>query len=251
MFGVGYAAAALLFFPAAEDPLDADFTELPDMTGLPLDEASRRLSDIGLIAVERGRFRHAEVARNEVIAQRPLPGQVARTGDTVSLATSAGAETRVVPDLAGMTGEDAATILTRLGFGVEVVTREEGSGRAGVIGSEPEAGSRLALPASLQLFVSEGRPVVSVPDLAGLHSDDLEAILQEAGLRLGEVRYQADSPDARGRVIYQQPAPGASVQAETGVTVTVAGAQPDPDTRGIGMRPARRDTVDERSPGER
>ena len=249
LFGAGYLFAAIRLFPAAADPTDVDFTEIPDLTGVPLSEAGARLSALGLVTAEQGRLHHPEIAPGGVVAQRPLPGQLARTGDTIILTTSAGIETRRVPDLAGLPGGDAAGLLTQLGFEIDIEETEE-SAVAGAIRTEPPAGTSLALPARVRLYVSRGKAIVSVPDLQGRHVDDLEVLLEEAALRLGAVRYQVEAPEVPGRVIFQSPAPGAALRGDGFVSVIVAGTPPDPATADL-TREAARDTLpaDAASPG--
>ncbi|MYD84781.1 MAG: PASTA domain-containing protein, partial [Acidobacteria bacterium] len=74
LFGVGYAYAAMRLFPAAEDPTDVDFTDIPDLTGVSLAEAGERLSALGLVSPEQGSLHHGEIPTGAVVAQRPLPG---------------------------------------------------------------------------------------------------------------------------------------------------------------------------------
>ncbi|WP_419858156.1 PASTA domain-containing protein [Candidatus Palauibacter irciniicola] len=238
MFGIGYAFAAIRLFPAAADPTDVDFTAIPDLTGVPRAEAGARLSALGLVSTEQGRLHHTEIPAGAVVAQRPLPGQFARAGDTVVLTTSAGIETRRVPDLAGLPSGQAATLLTRLGFEIDVEETDE-SAVAGAIRSEPAAGTSLPLPARVRLFVSQGKPIVSVPDLQGRHVDDLELLLEEVDLQLGAVRYQVEAPEVPGRVIFQSPAPGSALRGEGFVSVIVSGTPPDSATADLA-----RDAVD-------
>lgn len=241
MFGIGYLVAAIRFFPAAEDPIDIDFTEVPDLTGVPLAQAGERLSALGLVPADQGSLNHPEIPAGAVVAQRPLPGQLARTGDTVVLTPSAGIETRRVPDLAGLPSSEAATLLTRLGFDVEIEETDE-SAVAGAIRTEPAAGTSLILPARVRLVVSLGKPIVAVPDLHGRHVDDLELLLDEVDLRLGAVRYQVEAPEVPGRVIFQSPVPGSALRGEGFVSVIVAGTPPDTAAADL-TQEAVRDTV--------
>ncbi|MCY3600412.1 MAG: PASTA domain-containing protein [Gemmatimonadetes bacterium] len=248
MFGIGYAFAAIRLFPAAEDPTDVDFADIPDLTGVSLAEAGERLAALGLVFTEQGRLHHGEIPVGGVVAQRPLPGQFARAGDTIVLTTSAGIETRRVPDLAGLPGREAATLLTRLGFEIDIEETDE-SAVAGAIRTEPAAGTSLPLPARVRLFVSQGKAIVSVPDLHGRHVDDLELILEEVELQLGSVRYQAEAPEVQGRVIFQSPAPGSALRGDGFVSVIVAGTPPDSATVDL-ARDAVLDTVPP-TPGDR
>ena len=241
MFGIGYLFAAIRLFPAAEDPTDVDFTEVPDLTGVSLAAAGERLSALGLVSTDQGSLHHNAIPAGAVVAQRPLPGQLARAGDTVVLTASAGIETRRVPDLAGLASGEAATLLTRLGFDIEIEETDE-SAVAGALRTEPAAGTSLTLPARVRIFVSQGKPIVSVPDLQGRHVDDLELLLEEVDLRLGAVRYQVEAPEVQGRVIFQSPAPGSALRGEGLVSVIVAGTPPDPATADL-TREGVRDTV--------
>ena len=245
MFGAGYLFAAIRLFPAAADPTDVDFTEIPDLTAAPLSEAGERLSALGLVPVEQGSLHHPEIVAGGVVAQRPLPGQLARAGDTITLTTSAGVETRRVPDLAGLPGGDAAALLTQLGFEIDIEETDESAG-AGAIRTDPAAGTSLTLPASVRLYVSRGKAIVSVPDLQGRHVDDVEELLEEVDLRLGAVRYQVEAPEGPGRVIFQSPAPGAALRGDGFVSVIVAGTPPDPATADL-TREAPRDTLPQNS----
>ena len=240
LFGVGYLYAAMRLFPAAEDPTDVDFTDIPDLTGVSLAEAGARLSALGLVSTEQGSLHHGEIPTGAVVAQRPLPGQFARAGDTIVLTTSAGIETRRVPDLAGLPSGEAATLLTRLGFEIDIEETDESA--VGAIRTEPAAGTSLPLPARVRLFVSRGRAIVAVPDLQGRHVDDLELLLEEVDLRLGAVRYQVEAPEVQGRVIFQSPAPGSALRGDGFVSVIVAGTPPDSANADL-PRDAPRDTV--------
>ena len=225
-FFIGYTVSARWLFPSADDPTDRDFVDVPELLGLPVEEANSFLGELGLFATEATELHHRDIPVGGVVAQSPLAGQVARSGDTVHLAISAGGESRVVPDLVGLAGDEAATLLRRLGFDVDVVRSSE-SARAGVIETRPEGGTRLGLPASIEVVVAQGAAIVTVPDLRGRHVDDVEDILQGAQLRLGAVRYQVDAPEGPGRVVSQSPAPRGSLRGDGFVSIVVAGAPPD------------------------
>lgn len=244
-FLIGYTIAARWLFPSAEDPTDARFIDVPDLVGVPAEEARRRVADAGLLAIDGPRLHHADLAPGTVAAQSPLPGQVAVPGDTLVLTLSAGSESRTVPDLAGLAGPEAADLLRGLGFDVELSeTRSEGN-RAGVLRTSPPAGTRLALPETIEVFVTEGTAIVTVPDLRGRHVDDVEDLLTTADLQLGAVRYQIDAPEADGRVVSQSPAGGSSLRGQGFVAIVVAGEPPDSVTAELADEPppAPRDTV--------
>ncbi len=227
-FALGYLVAATWLFPATEDPTDTLLVEVPDLASMTEEDATERAREEGLVPLVKARVRHPRAAPGAVIAQAPLPGQLARPGTEVALTLSAGQESRVVPDLAGLAGNQAARLLRQMGFEVELHRVSEAGGRTGVLESSPAPGTRVPIPSPIRLVVAEGVRNVPVPDLGGRHVADIEALLTAAELRLGAIRYRPDAPDAPGRVISQSPPSGFAIRAGSFVSIVVAGDPPDP-----------------------
>ncbi len=220
-FAVGYFAAAAWLFPAPERSAPLDLVEVPDVVGQPVEMAARRAAERGLeLAVIAG-IHHPQAAPGVVVAQSPLAGQRAAAGDTLGVSTSLGVGTARVPPLRGLSANEATGVLERLGFTVR--TRTVPASSPGARGTEPEAGTRVRLPAEVELRVGEGARVVAVPDLRGMHIEDVETLLEEAGLQLGSVRYDPDAAQAPGRIMGQSPPPGYSLRGGGFVSVEVAG----------------------------
>jgi serine/threonine-protein kinase len=225
-FMVGYWIAIGVLFPPSDDPTDTPLVPLPDFSGLTFALASERLEGAGLVAKVQARMRHPTAPPEAVLAQSPLPGQLARPGSEVGLTLSDGPPTRTIPEVEGLATAQAAELLRAMGFEVEV-RREASGGRAGVRGTDPAAGTRLALPSRVVLLVSEGAPIVQVPDLRGRHVDDIESLLADADLQLGAVRYDPEAAEAPGRVISHTPTAGFDVRGGSFISVLVAGEPPD------------------------
>jgi len=221
-FAVGYwiAASALASDRSVEE---LTLAVVPDLTGLTVAEAAGRLGREGLSVAESGSIQHAAVATGRIVAQRPLPGQLARPSDTVRVTSSRGALSRVVPDLGGMPTAKAKLVLERLGFDVDVRTVEAGGSFTGVQSMAPPAGEAVRLPARIELLVAEGPQVVIVPELRGLHVDDVAATLGDLGLELGAIQFDPLAAEAPGRVIGQSPPAAFSLRGGSFVAIVVAG----------------------------
>lgn len=120
--------------PNVED--DSEPVQVPDVTGLPLWEARRTLSSLGLKVLDDG-------GSGSVTAQMPSAGAALRTGGQMMLYTYDEAlpetETLVcVPDVSGKSIASAASLLRQRGLEMEI----DGSGFA--VSQEPAAGSFLA-----------------------------------------------------------------------------------------------------------
>lgn len=245
LVGAGYLVSAFLIFPASAPEAEAgEVVEVPDLVGLTAEEARTALDGSRLDYLLRSEMSHPGAPEGAVVAQSPLPGQFARPGAPVEVTLSLGPETRSVPDLRGLSDRQASIVLERLGFRTSVDTVQGELERGRVMATRPASGSEVEIPHQVTVLVSRGPRVADVPELVGLHVDDVPARLRERGFRLGEVTYDPEAFAAPGRVIGQSPAPGYSLRAGGRVSVRVAGSAPvtPADT-------AARDTSPAPSPG--
>lgn len=222
-FGGGYLAAAQWVFPGGRPAEDPSLVRVPELVGLTEDEAQDRLDRLQLEYTVRSGVTHPMAPEGAVLAQDPLPGQFARPGAPVYVSVSRGPELHVLPDVSGLSERQATIVLERLGYAVAVerITHTLEQGRA--VSTTPEAGTELAVPAEVTLVVSEGRPVVQVPELVGRHVDDAESTLAEAGLDLGAITYDPQALEAPGRIVGQYPPAGYSLREGEKVEVRVSG----------------------------
>jgi serine/threonine-protein kinase len=142
----------------------------------------------------------------------------AQPGSTISVRVSAGPAARTVPiDLRGKTEQEAKAALEALGL---VVTRKESfsndvaAGR--VIGSSPAGGQSVPRGGTVELNVSKGQDLVTVPDVRNLELDEALDRLEAAGFTAGDV-----SGPSRGRVIATTPAIGTKAVRGTEVDITL------------------------------
>lgn len=229
LFGAGYLVSAQWLFPASPEPVQGELVEVPELVGLTAEEARRTLDEAGLAYRQRSGVPHRNAPEGAVVAQSPLPGQYARPGAPVTATLSLGPEIRRVPDLRGLSDRQGRIVLERLGFDTRTDTASSPVERGRVVGTRPESGAELTLPAEVTVIVSEGPDVENVPDLTGLHVDDVEERLAEEELELGEVRWDPEAFAAPGRVVGQSPPAGYALRAGGRVSVRVAGSPPEED----------------------
>ncbi len=220
---LGYLITVVFIFPPQN--VAADLTRVPSLIGRTADEARQRVERRGLEYEEAmGMFHSRPVGT--VVAQEPLPDQMAQPGSAVRVTLSLGPPQRPVPDVVGLSHEQAEVVLEQAGLEVEI-TRVDASADVGeVVGTRPRPGTPLELPASVRILVSAGQSAVTVPDLVMRSLAEAEATLGRLGLRLGEVADDSAGLAAPGTVIAQSPAAGDEVARGTRVSVTVAVAPP-------------------------
>lgn len=237
-FLLGYLFIALLFFPFGRSPI----VTVPDLRGKTEAQARRMLSDLDLKVEKGGELSHPNIRAGRVLAQVPLPGQEANRGTSVSLILSEGAARRAVPSITGLGKDEAIALLQTMGFRVRIRLVSDKAPEGRLLGMEPKAGTRVAMPGIVILNVSAGPPKVLVPGIVALTTGDAAARLEATGLRLGTITYDPASTEAAGVITAQTPAAGDSLRMGSGVRVTVAGPDPnppapEPDSAGAGGVP--------------
>ena len=224
--GAGYLVSSMVISPSSATADYGSVVSVPDVVGLAEAEARAVVTEAGLEFTVRGGLAHREVPEGAVLAQSPLADQFARPGAPVQVTLSRGPEVHTLPDVAGLSERQAVIVLERLGYEVEIERREDAMAAGRAIETRPEAGSDLEVPSPIVLVVSEGAPIVVVPDMLGLHIDDALQVLNEYNLELGSISFDEDAPEAPGRIVGQYPPVGYSLRAGDAVELRVAG---DPD----------------------
>jgi beta-lactam-binding protein with PASTA domain len=136
---------------------------VPKVAGLTREQAERQLTALGLRAQVTEQA-SSDVAKGEVISQRPADGEKVQKGQAVDLVVSAGPETVVVPSLANKSRSEALADLAGKGLEATVVLRtREDLAPGTVFDQEPKAGSRIEKGRTVQVFVTPEALPTTVP----------------------------------------------------------------------------------------
>ena len=131
-----------------------------------------------------------------------------------------------VPELAGLTTEEASHLLSDQGLRFRAAepagrwNAEVEEGR--VIETRPRAGGFVKRGSAVEVVLSLGVRRASVPNLAGKAMSAAQVTVQSEGLELGDTLAIANSAGEPGTIVGQDPPPGASVPAGTRVDLLVA-----------------------------
>ena len=211
----GYGLATRVLFPAPPPP--GDLQEVPDLQGLGLVSASERLTGVGLEVGVVDSLEHPSVPAGLVVGQAPLPGQLLTPESPVRVTVSTGPQTRSVPDVLSLDEDEARIVLETSGFIVSVDTVEAEEPRGRVVSVDPPPDRAVALPAEVDLVVSAGPPVVTMPFVLGLKQREAEMLLDSLGLVVADVEEVFRFGRDQGIVVEQEPA--ADTELERGSTV--------------------------------
>ena len=188
--------------------------QIPDVRSLSPDDAKARLEQDGFV-VTTAMPNDETVEYNHVINTDPPIGESAPRDSEITLLVSNGPAPVPVPDTANMSYDEAAQALGAKGF---AVTRGDDFSDTvpvdKVIGTNPAAGTSQSRGSSVQILVSKGPELVTVPDLKGKTLEAAQAQLVALGL---DVDTQSYLP---GRLVRDQtPAPNLKVKKTTKVTL--------------------------------
>lgn len=138
-------------------------------------------------------------------------------------------ETVAVPDLKGLTVQEAKNELAKLRVSIEVSGAEFSSGteRGKVIRQDPAPGFRLKVFKRVGVVVSKGSELVTVPKVTGLNLENVGSALGDAGLRKGDVTLIHTPHVPAGRVIVQYPAADSQAFRDSNVDVLVSQGEED------------------------
>ncbi len=192
---------------------------LPDVANTAIEEATRRLANVGLVGGPQVPGFDDIVPPGAVIRLEVPEGTTELPqGSEVTLVISQGPAPRVVPaGLAGLTYDDAAAQVAGLRL---VAVRLDACSDTVAVGSVvsvgPAEGTEVPADSTVEISVSDGLCPIEVPDVDGLSADDADAELRALGF---DVRLEG-APN--GTVFGQTPDPGELIRP--GETVTIATA---------------------------
>ncbi|MEO3789916.1 Stk1 family PASTA domain-containing Ser/Thr kinase [Nonomuraea sp. B10E15] len=197
---------------------------VPDLVGKDMAIAEKNAAALGLV-VRKADGRHDEkVAAGLVLRTDPVAKTELDNGDTITLVPSLGPKRVIVPNVAGMTGNDARVALADAGLTVDSVKRlaNQEVERDKVIRTSPQVGEKVKEGTKVDIFVSAG---LVMPDVGGMPKDEAAGHLSGQGFQVQVNEVDDDAEPCT--VIAQEPKAKTEVDKGAQVMITVARCQTD------------------------
>ncbi len=198
---------------------------VPDIVGQNVADGLELLTDLGLGCKVDGSEYSPTVPKHHVIWQHPEPGGRIKKGRNIEIVISKGKEEILMPDIRGMTIEQAGMVLEENGLAQGVVsqTYSDKYENRSVVAQYPRPGRMVARDGQVDLLVSLGkRPVAYVmPDMRGMTIEDAVSLMDGLGLLPGKIRYKPTDGALANTVTEQQPCPGCMAVEGSRVNLTV------------------------------
>jgi serine/threonine-protein kinase len=182
--------------------------EVPSITGVTVDQARDLLRARGLLLTLQGERPDPAIPAGKIAGQLPLAGSRAAQGAAIEAFVSSGPGVVTIPTLTGTRPDDAAEQLRsrKLLLGPR---REEASATVAaglVIGTEPPAGSAVSPEGVVGLIISTGPAAKPVPKVLGFRLSKAKKTIEEAGFKVGSIKYGSSDSYDDEVIIKQEPA---------------------------------------------
>ena len=201
---------------------------VPSLVGKKLESAQNRAEDFGF-TVDIEEYESSNDPAGTVLTQSPDAGKYAKPGSAITIKVSAGPEVPTIPNLIGLTYEEAVSALENAGFRMGTVSYQVSDTAIGYVcsqsipaGMESPEGSEVNISISAtatSTFMMPSVILFPLPEAVKL-LDSTDSL---------KIRIQYDptaDKNLNGTIILQQPIAGEEVQTGRTVTLTVAGSQP-------------------------
>lgn len=189
-------AATIFVFDAFLMPMYTNYNEgvtVPDVTRVSLEEAEVMLTNYGLRFEVADRRSNSAFPANYVIDQSPSSSVIVKPNRKIYLTVNTAVKPKVeVPNVVNLSLRNAQIQLQNYGLEVGSISYESSRFKNAVLRQSIAEGIVVDKGATVNLVISDGLgdKIVQIPEIVGLRLPEAQLKLREAGLRVGEIRFQ-------------------------------------------------------------
>ncbi|MCF7954780.1 MAG: DUF6288 domain-containing protein [Phycisphaerae bacterium] len=197
---------------------------VPDVVGMTQANAEAAIVAAGFTVGTVTTAYSDTVAAGDVISQSPTAGTPTAAGSPVDIEVSLGVQMVTVPDVVGqaLATVEPTLIAAQLTLGIATTAYSDTVALGDVISQNPTAGSSVVHDSAVDIVVSLGVEMVTVPNVVGQAQATAEANIIAAQLVVGTVTTAYSDTVPAGDVISQNPTGGASVVHDSAVDLVVS-----------------------------
>ncbi len=229
VIGVVVALLAVIGIVAAAMALggNQEMVNVPDVSNKPIAEARSELQAAGFTIGTETKVYNPDVEAGNVVSTDPAAGVQAAKGSSVNITISKGTEQVTVPDLRGMSADEAQRVLASYGLngqqGDTVFSDDVEENR--VAQQDIAAGTTAYKGDTITFHLSKGPETASVPNVQGLDFETARDRLEAAGFTVS-LQWRDDSA-AVNTVIRQSVTGTAKLGTTIALTISNGPAEED------------------------
>src|SRR6202049_4029766 len=197
---------------------------VPNVEGLTQDAMTTAITGAKLTVGTVTQQSSNTVATGKEMSQEAEDGGSPGQGYPEKIKISSGPQMVTMPNVEGLTQDAATTAIRAAKLTVGTVTQQISNTVATgkVISQDPASGGSAAQGSPVNLIISSGPQMVTVPNVEGLTQDAATTAITAAKLTVGTVTQQISNTVATGKVISQDPASGSSVAPGSPVNLVIS-----------------------------
>ena len=198
---------------------------VPALTGRSYEEAEEKAADYGFTLNLQEYESSDTVPCNEVMLQSPESGLKAKKGTAINVIVSLGPSSPVVPDLSGMTQQEAKNALERIGLKLGKTDYRISDVAIGYVCAQSiVGGTEVSLGTSVNVSISATSLITTpMPEVTDELLNIALGTLSQSSFSRVFVRYNEKSKQEDGMVLTQSPEPQTDVLPETHIYLEVSG----------------------------
>ena len=201
-----------------------DSVTLPDnLVGMSPDDARKAIEALGLKwELDSSKVASDTVPEGKVAQTNPSPGSKVKAGQTIRAYLSSGSDQVDVPDLSGMTQDQARSTLKGVGLELGNVTSVDSEKEKDrIVEQDPATGTKVKKGTAIGVSISSGKAAqVEIPTVVGIGREDAEAQLKALGLTVTIEEVAGNQP--AGQVLSVEPGEGSKVEKNSTVKLKVS-----------------------------
>lgn len=234
VIGVVIALLAVIGIVAAAMALggNQEMVNVPDVSNEPIAEARSELQAAGFTIGTETEVYNPDVEAGNVVSTDPAAGVQAAKGSSVNITISKGTEQVTVPDLRGMSADEAQRVLASYGLngqqGDTVFSDDVEENR--VAQQDTAAGTTAYKGDTITFHLSKGPETASVPNVQGLDFETARDRLEAAGFTVS-LQWRDDS--AAANTVIRQSVTG-TAKLGTTITLTISNGPAEEDETDTG-----------------
>ncbi|MCX6418731.1 MAG: PASTA domain-containing protein, partial [Actinobacteria bacterium] len=189
---------------------------IPNLAKRTVTDAEAAITGSNLTVGTTTQAYNSTVGKGLVVSTSPKAGSSVKRDTVVNLTVSKGPEILKVPTVTGQTSSAAQSAVSKAGFKPAVTLQYSESVAKGVVISQSPSAGTAARDSTITLVVSNGPPLVAVPNIVSKTLTQATSILSAAGFKIS---VRTNIPGG-GNIVVQQ-VPGAGSSRPKGSTIVV------------------------------
>lgn len=202
-----------------------DTVIIPQLMGKDVVYALEILGDIGLNTKVRGSEYNDSIPKNHIIFQDPEPGAEIKKGRDVKIILSKGAKEILIPNLKGLSVDQAGIILeeNELCYGNTAQVNSSQWPKDVIIAQSPPSGKTILRGACVALLVSMGEKAgdIMMPDFLGYTLNHAIQLMERIHLSPGQIKSEYVKNKPLDTIIAQDPLSGYRTTSDTPINLVI------------------------------